>query len=82
MIKIIIDAQYQRNQFDDWLAGGQIEYKSKKYYWCAYNCNYGFGWEIEPITDNDWDEISENEFNKIITLIEKCLNEHKTEYIF
>jgi len=65
MIKITIDTQYQCNQFDDWLAGGQIEYKSKKYYWCDNNSNYGFGWEIEPITDNDWDEISEMSLIKL-----------------
>lgn len=82
MIKIIIDSQYHRDQFDDWLAGGKIEYKSRIYYWHAQNNNYGFGWEIEPITEDDWNNISDDEFNKIIILIEKCLYEHKTEYVF
>jgi len=43
MIKIIIDSQYHRKQFDDWLAGGKAEYKGKTYYWSAQNNNYGFG---------------------------------------
>ena len=82
MIKIMIDSQYHRDQFDDWLAGGKVEYKRKIYYWSAQNSNYGFNWEIEPITEEDWNDISENEFNKIITLIDKCLYEHKIEYVF
>ncbi|MBM3702708.1 MAG: hypothetical protein FJW63_06960 [Actinobacteria bacterium] len=82
MIKIIVDSQYYRDQFDDWLAGGKVEYKRRTYYWSGYNSNYGFGWEIEPITEDNWDNISESEFNKIITLIEKCIYEHKVEYVF
>jgi len=82
MLKIIIDSLYYRDQFDDWLAGGKVEYKDKKYYWSAQNDNYGFGWEIEPLTENDWNDIAEAEFNEIISLIEKCLYEHKTEYLF
>jgi hypothetical protein len=82
MIKIIIDSQYHRGQFDDWLAGGIVEDKGKTYYWSAQDSNYGFGWEIEPVTEDDWDDVSEDEFNKIITLVEKCLYEHRTEYVF
>jgi len=82
MIKIIIDSQYHRDQFDDWLAGGIVEDKGKTYYWSAQDSNYGFGWEIEPVTEDDWDDVSEDEFNKIITLVEKCLYEHRTEYVF
>jgi len=82
MIKIIIDSQYHRDQFNDWLAGGIVEDKGKTYYWSAQDSNYGFGWEIEPVTEDDWDDVSENEFNKIITLVEKCLYEHRTEYVF
>ena len=82
MIKITIDSQYYRNQFDDWLAGGTVEDKGKTYYWSAQDSNYGFGWEIEPIAKDDWNNISDDELNKIITSIEKCLYEHKTEYVF
>lgn len=80
MIKIIIDSQYHRDQFDDWLAGGKVEYKDKKYYWSAQNNNYGFGWEIEPSAEQDWRDITEEEFNQITRLVEECLYEHKTEY--
>jgi hypothetical protein len=80
MLTIILDSKYQCHQFDDWLAGGKIKYKGKTYYWSAQDSNYGFGWEVEPITDDDWNDISENEFNKIITFIKRCLYEHKTEY--
>ena len=79
---ITIDSKYQRDQFDDWLAGGKVEYKRKTYYWSAQDSNYGFGWEIEPTTEEDWNDISEDEFNRITALIEKCLHEHKTEYVF
>ena len=82
MVKIIIDSQYHRDQFDDWLAGGKVEYKRKTYYWSAQNSNYGFGWEIEPITEGDWNDISEGEFDTITKLIEGCLYKHKTEYAF
>ena len=81
-ISVTIDSKYHRDQFDDWLAGGKIEYKDKRYYWSAQNNNYGFGWEIEPITEDNWSDISEDEFNKIITVIEKCLCEHRVEYVF
>ncbi len=82
MPTITIDSQYYRNQFDDWLAGGKVEYKDKRYYWSAQNNNYGFGWEIEPITEDDWRDISEDEFSKIIKLIKRCLCEHKSEFRF
>lgn len=82
MVKIIIDSLYYRDQFDDWLAGGKVVYKNdKKCYWSAQNNNYGFGWEIEPITNDNWYDISEDKFKKIITLIKRCLNEHRTEYV-
>ncbi len=82
VIKIIIDSQYHRDQFDDWLAGGKVEYKRETYYWSAQNSNYGFGWEIQPVSEEDWDNIAEDKFNKIINLIESCLYEHRTEYVF
>jgi len=81
MIKIIIDSKYHREQFDDWLAGGKIEAKNKKiYYWTGQNNNYGVGWEIEPVNEDNWIDISEDEYNNIINLIVKCLDAHKTEY--
>ena len=81
-ISVTIDSKYHRDQFGDWLAGGKVEYKDKRYYWSAQNNNYGLGWEIEPITEDNWSDISEDEFNKIITVIENCLCEHRTEYVF
>jgi len=78
---ITIDSKYHRGQFDDWLAGGKIEYKGKIYYWSAHNNNYGLGWEIEPVNEEDWNNIVEDEFNKIIKFIERCLYEHKIEYV-
>ena len=81
-IKLIIDCSYHRNQFDDWLAGGTVEYKGGRYYWSAQNSNYGFGWEIEPITEENWGDIPEEEFNEIAKLIEKCLYAHRTECDF
>jgi hypothetical protein len=80
MARITIDSKYYRKQFDDWLAGGNLEYKEKIYYWSAQHSNYGLGWDIEPITEEDWNDISEDRFNKIIMLIEKYLYKHSTEY--
>lgn len=81
MIKVVIGSQYHRTQFDDWLAGGKIEYKGEKYHWSAQDSNYGFGWEIEPIDEEDWSNLDEEEFNRIIKVIAKCINEHESEYI-
>jgi hypothetical protein len=38
-----------------------------------------FGWEIEPINEEDWRDITEEEFNQITSLVEECLYKHKTE---
>lgn len=80
-ISVTIDSKYLRSQFDDWLAGGTVEYKEKTYYWSAYNSNYGFGWEIQPISEENWNNISEDEFIEIMKFIENCLYEHQTEYV-
>jgi len=82
MIKITIDSQYHRGEFDDWLAGGKVEYKGKTHHWSAENSNYGFGWEIEPVSEEDWANIPEDKFDSIVSLIESCLYQHQAEYIF
>lgn len=79
-ILVAVDSKYHRDGFDDWLAGGKVEYKGKIYYWFAQNSNYGFGWDVEPITEEDWSGFNENELNELMKIIEKCLYEHKTEY--
>ena len=81
-IALNIDTKYHRDQFDDWLAGGDVYYKGRRYCWCAQNSNYDFGWEIEPITEEDWGDISGDEINEIIDLIKNCLYKHGTEYVF
>lgn len=81
-ISVTIDSKYHRNQFDDWLARGTVEYKEKTYYWSAYDSNYGFGWEIQPISEENWNNITEDESNEIIALIEQSLYEHRTEYVY
>ncbi len=80
MIKVIIDSKYCRHQFDDYLAGGKVEYRGKIYYWLAQDSNYGFGWEVEPITEEDWKDITEKEYSRITGIVEKFLCEHKTKY--
>jgi hypothetical protein len=80
MLTIIIDSKYYRHQFDDWLAGGTVEYKGKTYCWSAQNSNYGFGWEVDPITEEDWSSLDEEEFNELMKIIEKCLYKHENEY--
>ncbi|MCL4459970.1 MAG: hypothetical protein M1136_06865 [Chloroflexi bacterium] len=80
-LSVAIDSKYHRVQFDDYLAGGKIEYKGKAYYWYAQDSNYGFGWEVEPITEEDWSSLDENEFKEVMRIIEKYLYKHKTEYV-
>jgi len=80
-VLITIDSKYHRGGFDDWLAGGRVEYEGKTYYWAAQDSNYGFGWEIEPLSEEDWCIIAEEEFNKIIDLVESYLYQHRTEYL-
>lgn len=82
MIKIIINSMYYRHQFDDWLAGGQMEYEGITYHWFGQNNNYGFGWEIDPVSPEDWERITEEEFDQISSFIEKSLIKHRTEYEF
>ena len=78
-VGISVDAKYHRDRFDDWLAGGRVEYNWKTYYWAAQDSNYGFGWEIEPVTEEDWNSLDESEFNELMRIIERCLYEYKTE---
>jgi len=80
MLTIIVDSKYHRRQFDDWLAGGTVEYKGKTYYWSAQNSNYGFGWEVDLITEEDWSSLDKEEFDELMKIIEKCLYEHENEY--
>lgn len=81
-IYVTIDSMYHRCQFDDWLAGGKIEIKQKTYYWSAQNNNYGFGWEIEPVTEEDWDDVPDDESNEIMSAIQKCILKHTSRYRF
>jgi len=78
---ITIDSKYQRDQFDDWLAGGKVEYKGRIYYWSAQDSNYGFGWEVDTIDEEDWDSLDESGFNELLKVIKKSLCGHKTEYV-
>jgi hypothetical protein len=81
-IIVTIDSKYHREQFDDWLAGGKVNYKGKTYYWFAQNNNYGYGWEIEPVNEEDWDDIPEEKYDEIFTLIQESLLKHKIDYTF
>jgi hypothetical protein len=80
-IVLNIESKYYRPQFDDWLAGGWIGCKGKTYYWSAQDSNYGFGWEVEPISEEDWRDFNEEELNEIMMTIEKYLYKHKAEYL-
>lgn len=78
MTNVIIDSKYYREKFDDWLAGGKVDYKKRTYYWSARaGC---FGWEIEPMKEKNWYDLSEKELKEIIKLIEECIYKHKTNY--
>ena len=80
MITVIIDSKYHRTRLDDWIAGGKVEFKGKTYCWSAEDSGYGFGWEIEPVSEEDWIEIEENEYRKIEDCIKQCLTRHQSEY--
>ena len=67
-ITVAIDSKYHRDQFDDWLAGGKIEFNGKIYYWSACDSNRGFGWDIEPVYEREWNDIDDGEYEQIIKL--------------
>jgi hypothetical protein len=81
-IRVTVDALYHRDQFDDWLAGGTAQGKEKTRYWSAHDSSYGFGWEVEPVTEEDWSDIPDDESKRIIALIKKSLYAHRAEYVF
>ena len=74
----MIDSKYYREQFDDWLAGGIVDYKRKTYYWSAQSACYG--WEVVPLKEKDWYDLSEKEIKSVFKLIEECIRKHKTNY--
>ena len=78
-ITITIDSQYYREQFEDWLAGGTVEFDGKTYYWSADNVRYG--WDIESIDDDKWSDIDEHDQEKIFKLIEECLAKHNNSFV-
>jgi hypothetical protein len=82
VVRIVIDSQYHRDQFDDWLAGGRVEYEGRMYHWSGYDSGYGFGWEIEPVGLEGWETIAENQFEQVIELIKDCLHKHRREFVF
>lgn len=79
---VTVASLYHRSQFDDWLAGGEIEYGGRRYQWAAQDSGYGFGWEIEPVAAEEWAGVSATEFDRIVTLVEGCLRKHRTAYAF
>lgn len=81
-IKIVIDSKYHRDQFDNWIASGKVEFRGKIYSWSACDSSNGFGWDIEPVYEREWNDIDEGEYEQIIKLIEKALYLHRSEYVF
>ena len=82
MIEVIIESYYYREQFEDWLAWGKIEYKDKIHYWEAYDSNNGFGWTIKQVHDEVWDKISSKNSAKIVNLIDKSLRSYRNKFVF
>ena len=72
-ISLTSEPIHYRRQFDDYLGGGKIEVRGKTCYWSAHDSGYGFGWEIEPITEDEWNDITEDEFNEITAFIKNAL---------
>ena len=79
---VIVDSKYHREQFDDWLSGGTVIYGGKTYYWNACDSGNGYGWEVEVIHGQDGENLDEDVFDQIVSLIEKALCKHETEYTF
>lgn len=78
-VVVTVDSQYYRKRFEDWLAGGTVEYKDKTYYWAAEDVRYG--WEIEPIDEQHWGDIEEAEHWQIADFIIQCLCKHESRYV-
>jgi hypothetical protein len=82
LFTVVIESKYRREQFEDWLAGGTVEYNGQTFYWEARDGCAGFGWDIAPINQKNWDAISEEEYDGIMEVIEKALNAHETHHVF
>jgi hypothetical protein len=78
-VVVTVDSQYYRKQFDDWLSGGTVEYKDKTYYWSAEDVRYG--WEIEPINEEHWEDLEEAERCQIVNFVMHCLHNHEVRYL-
>ncbi len=78
---VVVESLYHREQFDDWLGGGELRVGSTTCRWSAYNSGYGFGWEIEPVAEeHGWSDLSEEEADRAIAAIERVLGTHRYAY--
>lgn len=78
IVVVTVDSQYYRKQFEDWLAGGTVEYRAKTYYWAAEDVRYG--WQVEPVDEEHWGDIEEAERHQIAAVIMECLCKHESRY--
>ncbi len=78
---VVVESLYHREQFDDWLGGGELRVGSTTCRWSAYNSMNGFGWDIEPVAEeHGWCDLSEEEAQRAIAAIERVLRTHRYEY--
>jgi hypothetical protein len=78
---VVVESLYHREQFDDWVGGGELLVGSTTCRWSAYNSNNGFGWEIEPVAEeHGWSDLSEEEAETAVAAIERVLRTHRYEY--
>lgn len=48
---VVVESLYHRDQFDDWVGGGELRVGSSTCRWSAYNSMNGLGWDIEPVAE-------------------------------
>jgi len=80
---IVVESLYYREQFDDWLAGGELRVAASVCRWSASSSNYGLGWEVEPVGDEPGRcDLTEEDAEQAIAAVERVLREHRYEYAF
>jgi hypothetical protein len=78
---VVVESLYHRDQFDDWVGGGELRVASSICRWSAYNSMNGFGWDIEPVDEeHGWSDLSQEEAERAVASIEHVLQTHRYEY--
>lgn len=78
---VVVESLYYREQFDDWVGGGQLKVGSATCLWRAHNNLTGFGWDVEPVAlEQGWSDLTEEQAELATGAIVHALQTHRCEY--